>query len=102
MVLREGFFYCGKGSQLPKPVARDKPWKGKKEFLRKLLVIERHAITKHFKGKSRCRICKCDNGSVEFQYGEWHWPNGLLHYVSEHNYKPCLPFLEFVLQRLLE
>ena len=41
-------------------------------------------------GWSFCRLCGAANGSVELTDGEhFIWPEGLAHYVSEHNV--CLP-----------
>jgi hypothetical protein len=37
-----------------------------------------------YMGHSQCLLCDEPNGSTEFTDGEWAWPEGLAHYVSEH------------------
>ena len=37
------------------------------------------------RGSSRCRICGCYNGSGEFSDGVYLWPEGLSHYLKEHD-----------------
>lgn len=48
-----------------------------------------------YRGSSKCRICKCINGSREFVLERggkmYHWPEGLRHYVEEH--RVALPTL---------
>ena len=36
-------------------------------------------------GWSWCRICKEENGYTDFTDGKWIWPEGLAHYIEEHN-----------------
>jgi hypothetical protein len=38
-----------------------------------------------YMGYSNCRICGCRNGSGELTDGVFIWPEGLGHYVREHN-----------------
>ncbi len=40
-----------------------------------------------YMGYSTCRICGCRNGDTEFYDNRFCWPEGLAHYVSEHNVK---------------
>jgi hypothetical protein len=95
--MREGYWYTGKGSLLPKPVPNEKPWKGKKLFLKWLAKRESEAYKEHFKGSSKCRVCGKKNGSASFQLLGWQWPSGFAHYVREHNVRPSLAFQEFIL-----
>ena len=37
-----------------------------------------------FLGRSTCRICGENNGSVEYTDGTYVWPEGLAHYIDEH------------------
>jgi hypothetical protein len=46
--------------------------------------------TNFYRGSSKCRICRKPLGSHERTIGDWIWPDGLDHYVSEH--KIILPF----------
>ena len=83
---------------MPIPKARDKPWKGKRDFLSALIDVEGEARCSHSKGSSVCRICESKNGSSEYRIDElWAWPSGLYHYVDEHNVKPDADFIDFIL-----
>jgi hypothetical protein len=99
---REGFWYEGEGSLLPKPKEASKPWKGQSKFVAALRDLEFTLQPTAYKGSSRCRICKEQNGSEEFQYKTWIWPSGFLHYVEKHNVRPSLAFQEFILQETLK
>jgi hypothetical protein len=100
---REGFWRTeDKGSRLPMPIPRDKPWKGKREFLAALDNAQLHAKSLHCKGWSTCRLCKRKNGTVTFQLGDWEWPSGYAHYVLKHNVRPSLAFQEFILGETLK
>ena len=99
---REGFWYEGKGSTLPKPVGSEKKWKGRRLFLESLTEIERSiseldGTRNRYKGWSDCRICKRKNGSSDFKLEGWTWPSGFFHYVKEHNVRPSLAFQEFII-----
>lgn len=67
--------------------------------LSRLQRLQSKARELHFKGWSNCRICDKKNGSGEFEYNNWVWPNGLLHYIIDHNYMPSEHFLKFVRSR---
>lgn len=44
------------------------------------------------RGHSTCRICGQPNGTAEFTDGTYVWPEGLAHYVSDHQVRlpqPC-------------
>lgn len=45
-------------------------------------------------GRSKCRICGCRNGSTELTDGIFYWPQGLAHYVKEHNVALPAEFVE--------
>jgi hypothetical protein len=93
-----GYWWSKESKDLPKPVARPKPWKGQRAFLKGLKRIERRARKNHYKGWSNCRVCGCQNGSSDYNFRQdgvyYIWPNGLRHYVVEHNVKP--PNQEFI------
>jgi hypothetical protein len=99
LLRREGFWRNGKDyPELPKPVPNDKPWKGKRRFLKALAKAEsRDRIGGPYKGWSNCRICDCKNGSSDYQLKGWEWPSGFHHYVEKHNIRPSLAFQEFIL-----
>lgn len=50
-------------------------------------------------GWSTCRICGCMNGSTCLTDGRWVWPEGFLHYITNHNVKPPMEFLEYLKQK---
>lgn len=53
-----------------------------------------------WKGSSVCRICgKRGNGSSCLTDGEWVWPEGLAHYIDDHNVKPPQVFVDYVLSK---
>lgn len=96
---REGFWYSEHSPYLPKPVPREKAWKGKREFLTALAEKESSpdANSTQYRGWSTCRICGCNNGSSDYELDGWLWPVGYSHYVEEHNVRPSLAFQEFIL-----
>lgn len=101
-VNREGYWKSDEEPLLPKPVANEKPWKGKAVFLKALAATEATASgLSKYKGHSICRICGERNGSGEYQSRGWVWPDGLRHYVKAHNVRPSLAFQEMVLGKRL-
>jgi hypothetical protein len=38
-----------------------------------------------YRGVSKCRLCGKSNGSLEFDFNGYTWPEGLIHYILEHN-----------------
>lgn len=99
---KEGFWYEGKGSKYPMPVTRSVQWLGRDRFLGSLSELEakikagKYGRVRRYKGSSRCRICKCINGSIEFEYRNWVWPEGFRHYIRAHNVRPSSAFIGFV------
>lgn len=93
---KEGFWYSKYEPSLPMPVGNDKPWNGQREFVLKLKKKQETARCRAYKGSSMCRICNEHNGSEEFSTKEWTWPQGLLHYIEEHNVEPSLAFQEMI------
>jgi hypothetical protein len=98
---KEGFWYSKDEPNLPKPkqmretsewVSRGKP----RKFFILLSRVERKARCKGCKGSSICRICKNRNGSCTFFYKNWEWPDGLMHYIKNHNVKPSREFIQFI------
>lgn len=100
--MREGFWSTGEGSNLPLPTAVAGHWSGRERFLGALHSVEAKAGAAAFKGSSRCRICGGQNGSREFRWNGWRWPEGYLHYVEDHGVRPSLAFEEFILGIELE
>ena len=102
---REGFWSTGKESDLPQAYAYKvsvDTWKGKEEFLNRLDRIQStYAQVLYYKGISSCRICNCMNGSREYKYEGWQWPEGYSHYIEKHNVRPSLAFEEFITGKII-
>ena len=50
----------------------------------------------HQKGPSKCRFCNEFVGSCEKTDGVWMWPEGLPHYIEEHNISLPEGFLAYI------
>ncbi len=48
-------------------------------------ALENGATVRFLMGYSTCRICGEQNGNGELTDGEHQWPEGLVHYVTDHN-----------------
>ncbi len=56
-------------------------------------------LVRAYMGLSRCRMCGKFNGSVELSDLVYVWPEGLAHYVSEHNVRLPAEFMDHVKAR---
>mmetsp|Transcript_14191 Transcript_14191/g.29811 ORF Transcript_14191/g.29811 Transcript_14191/m.29811 type:complete len:324 (+) Transcript_14191:77-1048(+) len=107
---REGFWATSdeRTSDLPWPEPNDSPWKGEAAFCRRLRHLERILTSAgmrfQYYGLSGCRVCKCRNGSHEYQDTDHYvvWPEGLHHYIAVHHVKPSAWFVQYVDQRLAD
>jgi hypothetical protein len=113
-IKREGYWYSRFTPEYPMPEVQDKPWRGKKTFIDKLISLQARVANKSlcsedidcrvilYRGWSTCRICDKRNGSSEFsvmlrsESVNWIWPVGYLHYIESHNVKPSPEFIHFV------
>ena len=92
----EGYWYNLLEPQYPMPVSQANPIS--KEFTDKLSYIENNKARKRaYKGISQCRICKCNNGSEEYNYKNYVWPKGYMHYLIQHNVHPSKNFYDFIM-----
>jgi hypothetical protein len=57
-------------------------------------------VFRAFGGISTCRFCGEPNGALELTDGEWYWPDGLSHYLTEHNVRLPENFVTYVLAKL--
>jgi len=61
-------------------------------------VLDHVADRKHERrslgGSARCRLCKRGVGRQEVNDGIWQWPQGLYHYITEHDVKPDQAFID--------
>lgn len=78
---------------LPWPVAT--PGWGEAEFLIKLRQVEAKAMWNEYRGWSTSRLTGEHNGSREYLYKGWRWPEGLGHYI-ERGVKPSDDFVAFI------
>lgn len=97
-IRKEGFWYSKYEPHFPKPEQMG-VWANKENanrFCTLLKRVEKKARCKGYKGSSICRICKKKNGSTTFFYKNWVWPEGLIHYIKEHNVVPSKTFMQFI------
>lgn len=59
-------------------------------------TILQGAFKMHFMGYSECRCCGISNGTGEYYYQGWAWPNGFMHYLEEHKVEPTAAFMVFI------
>ena len=80
----------------PRPAKFVDPAWGSEE---RALVTDHLARGAHlirWRGLSGCRFCGRNNGSAEFTDGSYYWPEGLAHYVREHDVRLPDEFVDFV------
>lgn len=46
--------------------------------------LQRGFVVRAYMGYSPCRICGRNNGDLELSDGTFVWPDGLVHYVTDH------------------
>lgn len=73
-----------------------------KIFLNKIsLLTNKHAKELHYNGYSKCRICDCKNGNVEYVLEKdgikFRYPQGLTHYYEMHKVQPSKEFFDFII-----
>lgn len=91
----EGFWYSDSQPELPKVVPGE-PWERQTEFITKLISVQKTAKSLQYRGCSLCRICNKVNGSITYQCNDWQWPQGYIHYITEHNVKPSKEFRDMI------
>jgi hypothetical protein len=90
-----GYWGSSGDTRFPDPAALiDAEWDAEERddvgsYLRSGLVV------RAFMGYSTCRLCWfAQNGSLELTDGVYAWPQGLAHYVTEHNVRLPHEFVE--------
>lgn len=94
-----GFWRSDARPDLPDPAALvDPEWSG---WERDELVyyLSGGSCGRAYMGYSICRICGERNGSGELTDGTYLWPEGLRHYVAEHNVRLPAEFVAHALER---
>lgn len=84
------------GDSLSWPIENSATVKESEKLLEMLVSVEDKAHRVHYKGWSDCRICGKVNGSIEFEYKNWKWPEGLYHYINAHRVRPSDEFVKFI------
>ena len=93
---KEGFWKSSYEPDLPFPTSNDTQWEGQTPFVRQLEQVEQVAHCEAYRGSSTCRICGCLNGHRQYTHKGWTWPEGLLHYITEHNVQPSFEFQKMI------
>ena len=90
-LIKVGYWYSEREPELPMP--KEMSYDRIPEYKQKILDYLKGAEVLHrFRGSSGCRVCPPRedghqqlNGSKEQSDGVYVWPDGLAHYVEEHN-----------------
>ena len=95
----EGFWRQAYGERSDLPWPQPCPgWSSASEFLRALQHAEGVAERIVYRGLSICRLCGRMNGNSSFRLQVWEWPEGLKHYIADHNVRPTVEFASFILK----
>jgi hypothetical protein len=69
--------------------ARDPSWRTDHPDEYAAVVYLSHPESEEsYRGSSSCRVCECHNGSRDFFRGPFVYPEGYLHYITEHGFRP--------------
>lgn len=93
----EGYWWSQHSPEYPKPIESKVPFPDKDAVVKKLRSVEERARKVHYKGISSCRCCNTCNGSGEYSHKNWKWPEGLMHYIVDHNIEPSAEFKKEIL-----
>lgn len=93
----EGYWYSPSTPDYPKPIENSLSG-NKEEIIKKLELAESIAHVESYRGMSNCRICESRNGCREFELDGWVWPQGLMHYVKDHNVELSEQFKKDILK----
>ena len=95
--IKVGFWYSESTPDFPKFPGAKVVTKMHHHFVERMYIVQSEfANSKFTKGSSTCRVCECENGSVEFYRENFVWPSGLAHYIKEHGYKPPEDFIKMI------
>lgn len=70
--------------------ATDPTWRQDhpEEYEAVLTYLNRQDHIESYRGSNRCRVCGVRNGSHEYFKGPFRYPEGYVHYLEEHGFKP--------------
>lgn len=99
-------FWVNNYSGLPLPIAHPQPWSGQKEFLTKLLAIEKSlnspSIMMEGYADSRLDLSNDHVGCGEYEYNGVRWTQGYSeHYIEKFNVRPSREFYDFIMSSSL-
>ncbi|WP_062301948.1 hypothetical protein [Demequina subtropica] len=60
------------------------------------LYLKTGIVARAYMGYTPCRMCGCNNGSVEFTDGVYVWPEGFSHYIADHEVRPPQELIDHV------
>jgi hypothetical protein len=96
-------YWCSPGDDTyPDPAAWVDPAWDRNERLLVATYLMSGTLRRAYMGYSTCRICGRDNGASEYSDGVYAWPEGLAHYVEEHNVRLPSEFELHARERYLE
>lgn len=84
-VKRIGYWGSSGDDPLPDPAAYVDPAWDEDERLAVASYLANGTIVAACMGFSTCRLCGTRNGTLEYTDGRFRWPEGLAHYVEDHN-----------------
>jgi thiol-disulfide isomerase/thioredoxin len=56
-------------------------------YINLIKEIQKKSFCNYYFGVSRCRLCGKSNGSAEYTFSNFIWPEGYIHYLKDHNVK---------------
>ena len=89
-----GYWRSETGPDWPDPKAFVDPTWGSDERDDVASYLHAGTIARLFMGWSYCRFCGEQNGDLEFSDGVYLWPEGLAHYVTDHQVRLPSEFVE--------
>lgn len=81
--------------------ATDKLWRvlNPEEYVRVVTYLNTPERIEGYRGFARCRVCgKNTNGSQDWFKGPFRYPQGYLHYLVEHGFKPPQTVIDQAMQ----
>lgn len=89
-----GYWRNDRHPEYPDPEAFvDRAWDSDEQHLM-WAYLSSGTMAVAFAGLSPCRLCGIDDGALEFTDGVYQWPEGLAHYVTEHNVRLPQEFID--------
>lgn len=91
-----GYWWSERHTDLPRPADFvDASWDEYERF-EVIGHLQHGMVARAWAGPSRCRFCGAFNGSLDFTDGTYVWPEGLAHYLREHDVRLPQGFVDHV------